>query len=953
MQFDVMQFHSPITFTTLLSLFKRIAEQDPAWVLRLLANLIGDAMLSLETALFNGDLTWESPFLEIYLNPQQEEWVRQPSRTVSDLERVPLQYDAVISSVYQLLAVHETELATPSLKSHAAELRRFPHDLLALLAHLPDSEQQELTQYLYPAGNQTPDTTEADTTSKNDASEASETLAKSVEPPHLAGDIITAPFRVHPHLAFNEQMRLPHGTLELSVQFYPLLYDKSRALTMYPTLIGIRFEEGIEPQQWSRVQLVTFWKHLRQAIVDLILAIYENDRATIEALTGYPEPRWKYFTTVANAVTHTNRLARPPFYVAFGPAPQSDQARQIVNAAHTIQLPNSWSSVRRWEDIKVVEIENILKNEGEKSPKIKTLYRPDGTFVYDLRAEYERELKTRYSIKGGFIDQDEFKREYLVRAFEVGGGVIEIGLSWHGMAGPFAQDWVETLRQADPMVVQMRFDDTDESVRNHINAKMEEVRIYEQGRRVMEMILGQVGRQARNPIEIPAEAFRVLLWPFLARSNAWPKNWKRDVEGILEALRTVNFKYDAHKISNFKGKGMGSFIGEWQYIPRGKGSHGNGVYVIDVQRGFFGCLEIFIGGFTRLPSGRDAFLLDFQRELTQDEKATWGWDGKGKPVDTFTVVDANRPFVTSALDFTPQQENLLRWLDSEMTLRRDAVHSNGHTHRLPPSHRTAKEFRLYTSSFCPLIPPKKEYAGALGHFTRNPEIGFTLGGVKRGGNQGSKGIMQHMGYSLPSTRLQRRHHTLVQKALLDIKQVVEHHLDGKIVGMMGEQWLTYEQLLALPVEDLLHKVRLYCFVPPDYNQQLLDQWENTVGFAAIHDPERAQADYWGNAVPSTARLVTAAETSSVPLHIRLYDTMKQRGMRQQDVGEIFGVSGVSVSYWLKGVEPDQKGIVRGRPVPEELSPLVWRWIEEEIPPTQEELTNLKSRRPGVKQKKKG
>lgn len=948
MNYAIRFMHTDTSITTLLSLFRRIADQDPAWVLRLLANLIGDAMLSLETAIFNGDLTWESPFLETYLDPQQADWVRHPARTVTELERVFLQDEEVVRSVYELLLTHESELANPSRKSHAAVLRRFPHDLLALLAYLPESEQHEITQYLYPVSTDSQAKLSEDTTSEGEGS-TTHNLKQGKEPPHLAGDIITAPFRVHPHLAFNEQIRLPQGTVELSVQFYPLLKDLSRNHNRYPTLVGIRFVEGVEPRRWSGIQQATFWKQLRQAVLDLILAIYANDRATIEALTGYPEPRWKYFAAVENAVMHTSSLARPPFYVAFGPAPQSDQARQIVNAAHTVQLPNSWSSVRRWEDIKAVEIENLLKTEGEKSPKIKTMYRPDGSFIYDLRADYERELKTHHSIKGGFIDQDEYKREYLVRAFEVGGGVIEIGLSWHGMAGPFAQDWVETLKQAEPVVVQMRFDDTDESVRNHINSKMEEIRIYEQGRRVMEMILGQVGRQARNPIEIPAEAFRVLLWPFLARSNAWPKNWKRDVEGILEALRTVNFKYDAHKIANFKGKGMGSFIGEWHYFPRGKGSHGNGVYVIDVQRGFFGCLEIFIGGLTRLPSGREAILLDFQREVSQDERAQWGWDGKSKPVDTFTVVDANRPFVTSALDFTPQQENLLRWMDSEMTLRRDPVHSNGHTHRLPPSHRTAKELRLYTHTFCPMIPIGVEYAGALGHFARNPEIGFTLAGVKRGNQQGNKGLMQHMGYSLPTTRLQRRHHATVQKALLDIKQVVEHHLGGLVVGMMGERWITFDQFANLSSEEVLHKLRLYCFVPPDYNQRLLDQWENTVGFAAIHDPERAQSEYWGNAVPSTARLLTTtAESSTVPLHIRLYDTMKQRDLRQQDVGAIFGVSGVSVSYWLKGVEPDKKGVVRGRPVPEELRPLVWRWIEQDITPTERELAQLKSRRPGVK-----
>ena len=43
--------------------------------------------------------------------------------------------------------------------------------------------------------------------------------------------------------------------------------------------------------------------------------------------------------------------------------------------------------------------------------------------------------------------------------------------------------------------------------------------------------------------ELPADAFKVLLWPERAAKGAWPQNWKQRVEGALSALQALTFAY--------------------------------------------------------------------------------------------------------------------------------------------------------------------------------------------------------------------------------------------------------------------------------------------------------------------------------------------------------------------------------------------------------------------------
>ena len=141
-----------------------------------------------------------------------------------------------------------------------------------------------------------------------------------------------------------------------------------------------------------------------------------------------------------------------------------------------------------------------------------------------------------------------------------------MGLSWYGLAGPWVEEWRHELQQQTTGIVDntregLLFDDLDRERRERLDQLFHRAQLLGDGCVITEMILGQVGRQARNPVRIPAEAFRVLLR--LERH----KDWKARVEGGLNALRACTFRVTSFDMKPVKG--YGSFIAEWWYMGAG------------------------------------------------------------------------------------------------------------------------------------------------------------------------------------------------------------------------------------------------------------------------------------------------------------------------------------------------------------------------------------------------
>jgi hypothetical protein len=762
-------------------------------------------------------------------------------------------------------------------------------------------------------------------------------------------------------------------TVSVEIQFHALVVDEDERRAYYPVVVGLVFEPPEEnPSRWDGWDHETaedLWRDLFKVLDALIHSHWQKTTKRT------PEEIAPFLQRGEPGTEGTERpAAGPPRTVGlpFGKTLASARALDIVSSAHRVRLPRKWSTIPRWKDLVQKEVDRIQEEEGDEAfrdlrditgdpeargPLLKKRYRgKDKPAEIQLTAEAERNLKRRVGLGLGFIDVDKEGQECLYKLYEVGErGLLEIGLSWQGLAGPLVDEWREEFRRrtaeaqkAEPLL----FDDLNEERRDRVDRMMKHVTLWDDGKRVMEMVLGQVGRQGQNPVQIPAEAFRVLLWgKDRAKTGDWPQDWKSRVESILSSLHALTFRYRTYQTESLKG--YGGFIGEWDYVGLGRGAHGDGVYILDVQPGFLGCLRAFETGKTRLRSGRAAALYDFGRKLSREEKKALGWAGKGGTEDYYVQFDAGRVFYNAAAGLTPKQENLLHWLERQLTRKKDTARKGNKAAQVRKTEPDAQEYRVYTSAFCPLLPEGRDYFGALEHHTRNPETGRTLAGTESRKARHTAGLLSEMGYILPSGAAHAERRRMVREALENVKAVVVDYLGGVVAGLNGRDWVRLEDFPRLDEKTLYKKLRLLLFVPSDYEAERRRKWEETTGRKATESLQEAERDAWepAGAVEAPGDRVVTAEDGfqGLPLHTRLYATMKERSLKQKDLAVLFGVSGKTTSLWLRGTEPDETGR-KGKPIPAELVPLVVRWIETGEPPTAEELASRKTRRSGMKGK---
>ena len=763
--------------------------------------------------------------------------------------------------------------------------------------------------------------------------------------------------------------------VSLILEIYPLLIevdeDENFLQAYYPVVAGLRFwPEDLDVSRWPAEDREKLWESIHQ----LIMGLVEEMEAEETPSSGEAEPEAETPGEEETPPTFTNPPAQAAAVIAeqtaapvAGPprtfplalpsyARMSNEAEEILKHVHRVRLPSKWSTLPRWEQLVQDYIEELLANEGERAfqnirgttgdeeehgPRLKRRHKAGGGEEILLTKEAEQLLRKKHGLGRGFVEIKGIGQQYLVRIFETPqGGLLEIGLSWAGLAGPLVDEWREKRRQQleeekrkweSPLL----FEDLDAGERRRLDALMEQARLWDDGRRVMEMVLGQVSAQQKNPVEIPAEAFRVLLWPNNARTRTYSPQWKRRVDGILSALHAMTFFYRTH--GSESAKGYGSFIGEWDYIGRGKGGHGDGVYVLDVQPGFLGCLRLFESTKTRLRSGREALYLDFRKDLSKDEKGELS--GRGG----YLTFDAGRAFYNSAAGFTPSQENLAKWIDHELTKKKDRARKENKGRQVRPNAPDANSPRVYDRAFCPLLPEGRAYYGALGHFDKNPEAGFTLGGTGSRLSRHTAGILAEIGYRLPSGPWCVRKDEVLKNALGDLKAVVVEYFGGVVAGRLGNEWIPLERFRDLNEKELCHKLKVFCFVPEGYRSKHRANFEETTGYRVTENQEEAERAAWevmdeeedmkvqpeAAAVPEIPDNIPSVHNAfrGLPLRERLQEVMKRRQVSGVALAALFGVSKMTVSYWLTGKKP----------IAEDAVPLLVRWIESGTAPTAEEL----------------
>lgn len=774
----------------------------------------------------------------------------------------------------------------------------------------------------------------------------------------------------------------------------------TRSPVFYPLTVELKLEgEGAKPWEWDPEDRGYLWSQILKAIDLLSEELQEAQKITLEdwsreerkvplegtleaktELTGELESKGA-FPTIAPS---EKLVPAQGFPIAFALTTVDANVQAFVANLHSVRFPiKKWKTLPKWEDLVSEEIQRIKDEEGDaafedlrettgdpgaRGKLLKKRYRTakdshgnalkDASGeaimeeVLELTSEAEKRLKVSKGLARGYRKVSQDGKEYLVRLFQVGSGYAGIGFSWYGVAGPWVEEWRKDLeKKAESLKspkgqLALRFEDLPEDKQAEVDRFLSHVRSLKNGHRIMEMAIAQVGVQGQNPVQIPAVAMRELLG--LQESQ----NWKRSVDGALDALKEIDFRVDSFDLSP-KLKVSGRFLGEWRYHGAGAGRHGGGDYLLFLQPGFLGCLSAFESDKRKLPSGWGVTQYNLRKKLTERDRETWGWDSKEKDgsvttsrktQSSWTHFDAGRPFYNSAEGFTSAQEKLHAFVEKEITLNKDPAATKRKGVQISPRKEGAGKPRLYGRDFCPLLDEGKLYQGALGHFRANPETGRTLVGARARasatGGPHSEGLIGILGRSLPPGRAHVRRADFYRKTLEDFKAVVEEYLGGVVAvrlrGKDGDRWLSLKEAGDLR-EAELKKARFYFFLPKDWREERTRKWEERSGWRASKTTEEAEK-------AREALRGQLDEGTEVPLRELLRAKRTELGLSQGGVGALFGVSQKTVSKWENGPEPDEEGKVRGKPIPLEVVPLLQRWVETGEAPSKEELEARKTSR---------
>lgn len=740
-------------------------------------------------------------------------------------------------------------------------------------------------------------------------------------------------------------------TVSAVAAVHPLQIIEAESRAYFPVGIGLLFNSPTTPPNWSAEEQNEFWDFLNATLVERSQALQRPD--PLGSTTGFSE----------QGAAVAPPPERKPFPISFGPSRADHRALEFVSQLHQLRLPKRWSTIPRWEQLAEQEVSRLIdeygeeafERTGEHNAQLIRRTNRDGTETIRLSTEAERTLKISTGLRTGYLQVDERDRtEYLVRLVQSGQGYLEVGLSWYGAAGPLVDEWRDTLRRhVDEAIADasqgLLFDSLSRERQARIDTLLTKARITEHGRKAIEMILGQLGRQAQNPVVVPAEAFRVLLR--LQEDN----DWKSKVEGCLMGLQHLRSSLRSFDLERSL-YGYGTFLASWTYVGRGPGGHGDGDYYLEISPQFVGCLRVFEQGHRKLRGRLTATTFNWSQDLEGLTRSELGWTQRsrdaGAVAERFHAFDSGRVFYNAAEGFTATQERLSAFLEEQLTLNRDAAAKDPATGRpwckkLRGDSRLANEPRTYDANFCLLLPPNQSFHGALGHFTRAPENGRTLGGTPRRHNLTTtprhSGLLLEMGYRMPPGATATRLYPLVAQALQDIQAVVVECYGGfAAVRGPDSNWMTAPKAQALPLDDLLYHCRWFLFLPDTWREDRRRRWETQTGYQATEDETQAQAirdRRWAGDEESSG------DDAGNALRLRLHAAMKERGLSQIKLARLFGVSQPAVSQWFRGTRPDpETGEVKGKPIPATLRPMIETWLTTGKAPTTEELANRQRRR---------
>jgi DNA-binding XRE family transcriptional regulator len=956
-------------------------------------------------------VSWDSPFVELrFAAPWDWENVREALPQISDADLESF-LEALTKGTMALF--EDRYRKTLQMFTKGACLRKKDGILTNLVSPwvqkaLDEMSEKEREDYLKDWGE--PVTFGAVILDADEVEDASGDPVPEV--PEAVAEKLSA---LEPFLPFKGDVDGKPLSGSVVISFHPLLVDEDAKEAFYPMVTGLHFDpdpetlEEPDPSTWSEKDRVDFWTGLLQPLTEEIRKLEANapdglkthELSTISETHTLP-PVAEGLAPDARRVTLLVPVPAPPdtppesgpAMVPLKPltmaaagtvtpsvsvsAPRPERARYLLDSetritkatasflagAGALRLPRKkWSAIPTWEDLEEREKKRLLEEYGddafEDSDSGRALLvrraSPKGEEIVHLTRAALEDLEASEGGKGFRrveTDPDRVRREYLVRRFRAGAGHITAKLSWYGTAWPLAQDGPEAIREELERLRERAeqghlFDELTPTQKDYVENRLQNLEYIRDGKKVMETIARKFGAEGRNPVPMAAWELKALL------ACEKSEDGMERVRGCLRALQEVRFDLQATQGSGAGSfRAFGPFLAEVRYVPSGPGDHADGDFSLTVSEGFIGCLRVFNVKGQRVRDAKKALLFEWDKKLSREEKKVF----RSEPfIRGFSRL---LPHFDQAKGFEESQSRLVRWIEANLTRRDDSVSKARRAHRVKKDAPDANGPRSYGRDFCPLLPVGGLF-GALGHFRKNPESGFKLGGTATSGTETggghTEGLLAHMGHEYPSGGAKEKRQKAVRAALGDLQTVVQDALQGVAAARMPDgTWLTLTEAAELPEKELVQDVKWCLFVSKDFKRIIADDVEahhagrlarGEVDYPIKVTTDRAEAER-SERERLGERFTGKEGTAALPLHVRVQMVRKRRGLTLAAVGKLFGVSHPVVIAWETGPGRDAQGQKRGKPIPEELVPLVLRWIEEETPPTAEELASRRTRRAG-------
>jgi DNA-binding transcriptional regulator YiaG len=698
------------------------------------------------------------------------------------------------------------------------------------------------------------------------------------------------------------------------------------------------FFPEVNPSTWPEEDRKRLWEILLEELPQKVQESFDKDAAEEEveglvpAAAVAPSPERRHL------LNGTTRISK--------------SAALVKSSMRRLRLPRKMADVKPWgelveerikrirEDYKDEAFRDLRRETGDPNVHGPLLERrwKNGAEVVELTREAREELLAEVGPKGyrdRVQDPDGLFREYVIKRFPVrgGAGYIEARLSWYGTTWPLVEEgrkqkkeeW-ELVRRSLPS---LPFEGLQTKEREVVNSYLRTWESIRDAYEVMDLILHRFGHLGENPVRLHVWELKSIL-----KCESDSHRFRR-IRGAIRALQELRFSLKVTREKGLPQEIEGPFIkGSATLTQKGKGAHTDGYFELEISEPFVGCLRVFRVDGSRIRDPRRIY--DWGKILSKEEKKEL------RKSEGYVKRSALAPFLDLAEGLTDQQKNLHFWINENITLKKDPTRKKGPHVRIRSAAKDADEPRLYGRETCPLLPEGQLFHGALGHYQPRPEQGRRLFGTPTRGSEKSgghaPGLLLEMGYQLPAGAAAAKRKDIVKKALQDLHVVVEQIFEGIVAGKRGDHWLTLKEAEDLPPVEILKSISWFIFLPTTWHDKI--PAKINAYFKKRH--ESGETPYQVT-VTEDRRLVDAEISEEAvglenePPWIRLYTTRNERKLTQAAVGDLFGVSQQIVAGWEKGPE-------KGKAIPEDVVPLLLRWIENGPAPTEEEMAVLKARR---------